>query len=286
MATIARMARVEVASEQAGVPSAWVHLAGITDAEVVAASQLLRDLVAAEAQISDAVAKAFLAIVQICPAANPSDLWQHVISRQFRLLPKSDQQWKRVSGFALERAFLQAYNPLLAQVDDRMRIIPRDETVTILGKLGVLGSVKATKIDLFLEGFDGKAWRVFGAVHAKSSLAERIQDDVPASLAFMKAGLLSVVLTMDSKSFPPPHGDGVNHGELGGRLPEKKKSRPKREYVEVDGQFDALFSFNLRTPESPDITPSGRRIHTLPFAGAAQPDAFVSFVADAWLQRI
>ena len=135
-------------------------------------------------------------------------------------------------------------------------------------------------------GYDAKIWRVFGAVHAKSSLAERIQDDVPASLAFMKAGLVSVVMTMDSKSFPPPHGDGVNHGELGGRLPGTKKERPKRDYIEVDGQFDALFSFNLRTPESPVITPSGRRIFTLPLAGVAQPDAFVSFVSDAWEQRI
>jgi hypothetical protein len=279
------LAKIEVVSARAGIASAWVHIAGITDAEVTASAQLLVNLIAAE-KISDAVTKAFLAIVQMCPAANPSDLWQHVIYRQFRALGKSDQQWKRVSGYALERVFAQAYNPLLAQVNDRMRIVPRNETTTILRGLKILGAVKPSKIDLFLEGNDGKAWRVFGAVHAKSSLAERIQDDVPASLAFMGAGLVSIVLTMDSKSFPPPHGDGVNHGELGGRLPGKAKDRPKRDYIEVDGQFSALFSFNLRTPESPMQTPSGRRIFTLPLAGVSQPDAFVSFVADAWEQWI
>jgi len=49
---------------------------------------------------------------------------------------------------------------------------------------------------------------------------------------------------------------------------------------------DALFSFNLRTPPSPANTVSGRRIYTLPLAGPVQPDAFVSFVADAWQLRL
>jgi hypothetical protein len=34
-----------------------------------------------------------------------------------------------------------------------------------------------------------KEWVVFGSSHVKSSIAERIQDDVPASLAFMQRGL-------------------------------------------------------------------------------------------------
>jgi hypothetical protein len=117
-----------------------------------------------------------------------------------------------------------------------------------------------------------------------ASIAERIQDDVPASVACMAAGVLSIALTLDSKSFPPPHGDGVNHGELGGRSMKTVKQRPKRSYVEDDGQFDALFSFNLRTPSSLATTPSGKRIVALSFAGP-QPDALVTFVGAAWKMR-
>lgn len=65
---------------------------------------------------------------------------------------------------------------------------------------------------------------------------------------------------------------------------DKAKDRPKRDYIEKDGQFDALFSFNLRTPPSSDPTLSGKKIHTLSFAGP-QPDALVTFIRDAWKTR-
>jgi hypothetical protein len=86
---------------------------------------------------------------------------------------------------------------------------------------------------------------------------------------------------MDSKSYPPPHGDCVNYGELGGRSVGEEKERLKRDYVEVTGQFDGLFSFNLRTPPSPKETQSGKRIYTLSF-NDHQPDQLVQFVVDCW----
>jgi hypothetical protein len=276
------MALVEVRSLKDGVASAWVDVDGITIAGLATARAEMATLIETERQVSDAVAKSFVAVTRAWPTANPSDLWQHVVYRNFVGAGYSDQQWKRVSGFALERAFLIAYAVPLAVVGIRLRTVAATEVKDVLKHFGLTGAVKPAKVDLFLEGRVEKQWHVFGVAHVKSSIAERIQDDVPASLACMRAGLLSVMLTMDSKSFPPPHGDGVNHGELGGRLPGTTKDRPKRDYVEVDGQFDALFSFNLRTSPSPVTTPSGKRIYTLPFAGTVQPDASVSFVASAW----
>jgi hypothetical protein len=89
---------------------------------------------------------------------------------------------------------------------------------------------------------------------------------------------------MDVKSFPPPHGDGVNHGELGGRNFDVEKARPKRAYIEEAGQFDALFSFNLRTPPSPATTSSGKRIYTLSLT-ESHPDELVGFVTNEWRRR-
>ena len=100
----------------------------------------------------------------------------------------------------------------------------------------------------------------------------------------MRNGLLSILLTMDSKSYPPPHGEGINFGELGGRSADKAKARIKRDYIEKTGQFDALFSFNLRTPPSPATTASGKRIHTMSFS-ETQPDQLVRFLAGAWAAR-
>ena len=275
------MAKVEVKSVQSGVPSAWVELEHVSDQEYKALTAHIGCLVRQEPQISDAVSKAFQQAVSKCPRANPSDLWQHLVYRGFLDLGHSDQRWKRISGFALERALAGIYAPRLAPSGIRMRILGSPEARKILISFGLERAVKVSKIDMFLEGKLGDSWVVFGAAHVKSSIAERIQDDVPASNAFMKKGLVSVILTMDSKSYPPPHGEGINYGELGGRSFQVDKERMKRDYVEKDGQFDGLFSFNLRTPPSQASTPSGNRIHTLSLA-ERQPDALVTFLAQRW----
>ncbi len=150
----------------------------------------------------------------------------------------------------------------------------------ILERLGIK-DIKSTKVDLFIEGKHDSKWFVCGCVHVKSSIAERIQDDVPASLAFKAAGLLSILITMDTKSYPPPHGSGINYGELGGRSMSVKKERLKRVYVEIAGQFDGLFSFNSRTPPSTEETVSGKRIHTLSMHDQ-QPDQIVQMIVSHW----
>ena len=274
------MAHIECRSSQPGIASVLVEVEHITDLQVVQARRRLDELVAGEGQISTAVARAFLEVAAACPLANPSDLWQHVIYRHLLTSGRSDNWWKRVSGFALERAIVELYGPRLEPYGLKMRIVPSSVANDLLHALGIT-SVKSSKIDLFLEGRVGRAWRVFGAVHVKSSIAERIQDDVPASLALMQRGLLSIAITMDSKSYPPPHGVGINYGEFGGRSLGVEKDRIKRNYVEVGGQFDGLFSFNLRTPPSPRDTPSGKRIYTIGLH-EAQPDQLVRFLLDRW----
>jgi hypothetical protein len=274
------MARLECRSAQPGIPSRWVEVEGITNKEVTRAHARLDALLDEVGQVSTAVASAFLFVTTMCPTANPSDLWQHVIYRHLLSQGWSDNRWKRVSGFALERAFVDLYAPRLLPHGIRMRILTVDEANRLLGKLAI-ANTKATKVDLFLEGRSENNWLVFGAAHVKSSIAERIQDDVPASRAFMERGLMSIALTMDAKSYPPPHGNCVNYGELGGRSLGVEKERLKRNYVEAHGQFSALFSFNLRTPPSANTTPSGKRIYTMPLH-ETQPDQLVRFLVEGW----
>jgi hypothetical protein len=252
---------------------------GITDAEVVQARQQLDELLVKEAQRSDAVANALLLLAAMCPTANSSDLWQHVIYRHLLDRGWNDAAWKRVSGFALERAFVRIYSPRLEPHGVRMRILKKSDADIFLHGIGT--DTRSTKVDLFLEGYHGDRWIIFGAAHVKSSIAERIQDDVPASAAFMSRGFISVALTMDAKSYPPPHGNCINYGELGGRSVGVDKARIKRGYIENLGQFDGLFSFNLRTPPSIGATASGKRIYSMLLYGP-QPDALVSFLRDGW----
>lgn len=274
------MAHIECRSSQPGIPSQWVVISGITDREVVTVREQLDGLLQQNNQVSTAVASAFVYATMLCPKANPSDLWHHVIYRHLLTAHGwSDQRWKRIAGFALERALVEIYEPrLLPRI--RMKALSDREANERLHRLGI-HEIRASKLDLFLEGYDGVEWITFGAAHVKTSIAERIQDDVPASQALMRKGLLSVVLTMDVKSFPPPHGDCINYGELGGRSQDIQKERLKRNYIEVAGQFDALFSFNLRTPPSPLRTASGKRIYTLSL-NDEQPDEFVRFLITNW----
>jgi hypothetical protein len=281
------MALIECKSVQPGVSSKWVQIDGLTDEDVRSARLRLNEQLAASHQPSTAVALAFLRLAEAHPTANPSDLWQHVIYHTLLDFGWSDQRWKRVSGFALERAFTSHYAPRLQPWGIRMRILPEAEANSLLDTLGVT-EIRSTKVDLFIEGRSAiqvpdimEKWTVFGAAHVKSSIAERIQDDVPASVAFQQRGLLSIALTMDAKSFPPPHGNCINYGELGGRNPQDQRERQKRAYIETTGQFDGLFSFNLRTPPSPPTTPSGKRIFTLSLHDPA-PDQLVQFLINTW----
>ena len=73
----------------------------------------------------------------------------------------------------------------------------------------------------------------------------------------------------------------MNYGELGGRSVGVAKERLKRSYVEDQGQFDGLFSFNLRTPPSPPETPSRKRIYAMSLS-ERQPDKLVRFLVDRW----
>lgn len=283
------IATIECRSAQAGVPSAWVEIDRITDAEVTQFREELSSRIAAGGQVSDAVSNVFAELTKHCPAANPSDLWHHVIYRHLLSQGWSDNRWKRVSGFALERGLQLVYQPRLSPLGIRMHIVNAATANAYLAKLGVVG-FQASKFDMFLEGLVetedallGRVseWVVFGSAHVKSSIAERIQDDVPASLAFMHRSLTSIAITMDAKSYPPPHGQGINYGELGGRSAGVEKDRIKRRYVENDGQFDAMFSYNLRTPESNAVTPSGKRIMVLGMH-EQQPDKLVSFLEAQW----
>lgn len=282
------MANIEVRSSQRGVDSAWVEVECITDAEVMSFRRELDRRLELQGP-SDAVAAVLVELTRACPKANPSDLWQHVIYRHLLAEGWSDNRWKRVSGFALERALVLLYAPRLAPLGIRMHIVNAREANSALAKMGIEG-IQASKVDLFLEGLiqvEGglleatKEWVVFGSAHVKSSIAERIQDDVPASRAFMDRGYTSVAITMDAKSYPPPHGIGINFGELGGRSTGIDKDRIKRRYVENDGQFDGMFSYNLRTPESAAQTSSGKRIYTLGMHDE-HPDKLVQFLHEKW----
>lgn len=274
------MATIECASSQPGIPSVSVQVDNITNEQVSYAQRRLDQLIRTEDQVSTAVAIAFIMAIEESPYANPSDIWQHVIYRHLINSGWSDNKWKRVSGYALERAFVRLYENRLLPFGLRMRILPAQIANNLLKQLGVT-DIRAMKVDLFLDGKIGNEWHVFGAVHVKSSIAERIQDDVPASRVLMDKGLLSVALTMDSKSYPPPHGNGINYGELGGRSSDIEKERLKRGYIENDGQFDGMFSFNLRTPPSPTNTVSGKRIYTMSMH-EQQPDQFVRFLVERW----
>jgi hypothetical protein len=258
-----------------GKASISVQLEGIEPEQYKQLSELLGIALQREVKAYVAVAAIMRQAVELCPNANPADLWVHLVYRQFlNQYKRSDpaQSWKRVSGQALEHLLASIYQPRLTEHRITLRPSTRADAVAFgLIKRG-LGSAKT---DLILEGSSGDMIYPFGVVHCKASIAERLTDDVPVSMVLMRKKIWSVIATMDAKMFPPPHGDGIVNGELG------LNARDKRRYFEIAGQFSGCYSFNLRTPPSPPKTKSGRRINTLSFT-ERQPDLFVKDICDAW----
>lgn len=265
-----------------GHGSVDVDISGICEAEykeIIA----FYDVTLKNRKISEVVAASYIYALKKCPRANPADLWWHVIYRHY-LSQNSDQSWKRTAGYALEIAFVGFYNPLFEPYGIRMDCITGYRAFQVMGEMGIANTVGRSKLDIVIEGRCDvtnvlEIYKVIGGLHVKSSLAERIQDDVPASLAMMKAGYWSGFFTLDAKAFPPPHGDAVVRGELGFR--NTPEGALKRNYFERDGQFDNCYSYNLRTIPSERDTPSGKRIYRLSFSDP-KPDQFMRDVIDKW----
>lgn len=229
----------------------------------------------------DAIGRAFVLATQVCPNANPSDLWHHVLYRIYireKFGTNPNQSWVRTSGEAFEIAFVERYNPVLARHGIRLTTLFKGQKGIALTRMGVADRIGSSKVDVLIEkqgsgrSPDAEGFGVVGGIHAKVSLAERVSDDIPASRIMMGEGLLSVLSTLDVKSFPPPHGDLVNRGEFG--TPDRPSD--KRNYIEGHGDFSACFSYNLRTAPSDGRTPSGRRIYVSGFSG--REDQFTEYL--------
>ena len=229
------------------------------------------------------VTKAFLYAIKMCPDANPADLWWHVIYRTYLKKYGSDQSWKRTAGFALEDVFADFYGPLLLPYGIYISCIPKKDSYQVVVEMGISDRVAESKIDMLLRGscLTGRLV-IFGGIHLKSSIAERIQDDAPASVVMMEAGYWSGFVTLDSKAFPPPHGDAVVRGEFG--LRTNPDGALKRNYFEKRGQFDNCYSYNTRTIPSEDNPAFKKRIYTLSFSDK-KPDRFMTDIINAWNER-
>ena len=195
-------------------------------------------------KLRDSICTAFCRAVQICPTANPSDLWHHIIYRSFLRYGCSSQSWVRASGEGFELSLMCAFNPYLEKCNIRFRpLISGIDKLNALKEMGIQDKVGGSKIDIAIERkLPSGIWNIIGGIHAKASLAERVSDDIPASLVMMEYGFISLLVTLDVKSFPPPHGDLVNRGELG----TLENPSDKRKYIEHHGAFSAAFREALK----------------------------------------
>lgn len=206
------------------------------------------------------------------PDVNPSDLYHHVVYRLYLreyTKTQADRSWVRAGGEALEVFLEDHYNGVLKGTGVRLQWLSNNTTKkTALADMGITSEVGGSKLDIALYGANSEGiYEIFGGIHVKASLAERVSDDVPCSLVMMRKGMVSYLLTLDAKSFPPPNGDLVNRGELGTLL----SPSDKRAYIEAHGSFDACFSYNLRTVPSGALTQSGKKIYTSTFNPETDP---------------
>jgi len=256
-------------------------------AYVEVGATLSRILADPQAKNRLAIKTAFLDVLRACPSANASDLWHHVVYRQYcQILPlhrhqDPGQSWVRASGDALESVLEDVYRPALNAVGiEIIALISRADKTDALAEMGLTESVGNSKLDVALYIQENGVRTIFGGVHVKASLAERVSDDVPASRAMMERGFWSPLWTLDVKSFPPPNGDLINRGELG----SSTMPSDKRRYVEYHGAFDNCYTANSRSKPSVGETPSGKQV--LSISLGIQPDRFLhDAIAHATIAR-
>jgi len=200
-----------------------VDLPGVEEADYLATATILdRRLSNPLVKNREAIRDAFLFILEHSPVANASDLWHHVVYRLYcdafnnHRDQDAKQSWVRASGDALEVVLQELYTPVLAPHGIRIKaLISRDQKKRAIEAMGLGALVGDSKLDVTLDvQTDEDEWQVFGGVHVKASLAERVSDDVPCSRGMMAKGFWSPLWTLDVKSFPPPQGNLVNGSGL------------------------------------------------------------------------
>lgn len=239
----------------------------------------------AEAIKTQAVARSFLMAVRTWPHVNPSDLWWFLIYRAYcdpfnhpaeyaRL--DFTQSWKRTGGWALEEVLVQHYGPFLAQHGINLFIAHADHKNRLLAQLRVKERLEPDKVDVLLTTAIKRTEICLGVVHVKASFAERRTDDVPMSMALVKAGYLSPLWTMDCKSSPSSRPE--NRGELGEPFDDSKSDNrsAKRKDIEDDAYFSACFSYNRNTKPTPPSQCSKARVIVCDFTSTN--DKFSQFI--------
>ena len=223
---------------------------------------LLRGMASGE-KVREAIADAFELAIDLCPDANHSDIWCHIIYRQY-LTKSTPQSWVRTSGEGFEVFLCRYYTALLAPHGIHLStLFDKKLRKAVLAEIGLPPSMGGSKLDIAVFGTKPhEEKKVIGGIHAKGSLAERVSDDAPVSKAMLDRGYWSPLCTLDVKTYPPR--DLTNRGELGTPL----KPSDKRGYIEQEGLFSACYSYNQRTFPSADHTTSGRKVYRLTFQKA------------------
>jgi transcriptional regulator with XRE-family HTH domain len=211
----------------------------------------------------DAIAEALRKAILLFPKANPSDIYHHIVYRTYlRDYTGSNpsKSWPRAGGEGVELLLKEVYAKRLLEKGILIQLafdkdVPKNQFLKDMHLDEVVSG--KSKLDIGLYGItDDGELVIFGGIHSKASLAERVTDDIPCSVEMMKLNFYSYLFTFDAKSFPPPQGKLINKGELG----STNSPSDKRDYIEKHGQFSSCFSFNFRTEESPTKTVSGNRI--------------------------
>jgi hypothetical protein len=275
-----------------------VEVANFTDDDYKAVTDLIEtELADLKIQNRKVIQNAFALALKRAPKVNASDVWHHVVYRRYRdkvvALRGIDDpinSWVRASGDALEYFIVDYYNDLLAKTDVRLIALNKKEKVQALKDMGIYGRVGDSKLDIAavhncVLGMTPTLDRgIIGGIHVKASLAERVSDDVPCSVAMIEKGNLSVLATLDVKSFPKSAtiSDArayINAGELGSTA----NPSDKRRYIEEHGSFDALVSYNSRTNASASKTTSGKKVFVSRFDGKL--DALCKMLLEASKKR-
>lgn len=174
-----------------------VDLPGVEEADYSETAVIInKSLSIPKVKNRDAIRDAFLFILKRSPSANPSDLWHHVVYRLYCDIfgkhrdQDAKQSWVRASGDALEIVLQDLYTPVLRTHGIGIKaLISRDQKRQAIEAMGLGALVGDSKLDIVLDVQTASGIRqVFGGVHVKASLAERVSDDVPCSRGMMSKG--------------------------------------------------------------------------------------------------
>lgn len=205
-----------------------------TGVSEVTLDRVIETFISGQSRKSKLISRAFNTVV-VNEQINPSTAWNSVVKPVYIDIYDNINSWRSASGAAFREFILEYYN-LRFPPQYKIESISNRRSKDIITDLN-LSTVLPEHLNLIIKVQYGGGWSIIGAIHAHTSLRNRLSSVESVSKSLVESGYVSPVMTLDTQK----------------ELDAESQRSLNRELIENRDSFSNMYCYNTNV----DPTTSG-----------------------------